>query len=241
MAGRHWSHKAQQGSQPDLVPLNGSLILFDVDGTLLDAGDLIARTMIEAFLAAGEAPPRTADVRSIIGLSLPEMVAHLADKQSADLQAKILSGYRLRYFDLVEQEETPEVFPGADKALRRLREAGFVLGLTTGKARRSTEFMLSDNNWGQYFHTVQCADDNPSKPDPTMVRRAMMATGRSIGETLLVGDSRYDMRMARAAGIRAVGVNWGYNQGVELLSEGAICVARDFEHLAALLLPEAVV
>ncbi len=226
--------------QPDYVPLNGSLILFDVDGTLLDAGDMIARTMVEAFLAAGAHPPDTEDVRSIIGLSLPEMVDHLTRGLASDMCDKILSGYRFRYFDLIEQEETPEVFAGADAALRRFREAGCVLGLTTGKARRSTELMLSANNWARHFSTVQCADENPSKPDPTMVHRAMAAVGRSRSETLVIGDSRYDMRMAKAAGVRAVGVGWGYNQGVELLAEGAVFVARDFEHLAELLIPEPV-
>lgn len=197
--------------------------------------------MVEAFLAAGETPPAADFVQRIIGLSLPEMVYNLGAHLSEDRRQKILAGYRLRYFDLVEQEETPDVFPGAAQALNRLRAAGMVLGITTGKARRSTEFMLRINNWDRYFHTVQCADGNPSKPDPKMIRRAMAETGRTPSETILVGDSRYDMRMAKAAGVRAVGVAWGYNQPVELLTEGAMFIARDFEHLTEALVPMAAV
>ncbi len=237
MAGRHWSERVHEDPKPQNVPLNGSLVVFDVDGTLLDAGDLISRSMVEAFLAAGETPPAADYVRSIIGLSLPEMVDHLASHLAVDRRQKILSGYRLRYFDLAEQEETPDVFPGAGDALLRLRAAGFVLGIVTGKARRSTEFMLKINNWDQHFHTVQCADDNPSKPDTTMIRRAMAETGRRPAETILVGDTRYDMRMAKAAGVRAIGVSWGYNQPQELMAEGAMLIARDFHDLTDLLVP----
>ena len=182
--------------KPQDVPLKGSLILFDVDGTLLDAGDLIVRTMVEAFLAAGEPPPAAVDVRRSIGLSQPEMVNSLAATLPEDRRQKIQAGYRLRYFDMLEQEMTPKVFPGAARALARLRREGMLLGITTGKARRSTQFMLDDNAWNGLFHTVQCADENPSKPDPSMIRRAMAATGRRPDETILVGDSRYDMRMA---------------------------------------------
>ncbi|MEJ6393648.1 HAD-IA family hydrolase [Gymnodinialimonas sp. 2305UL16-5] len=241
MAGRHWEKRIHRDPTPRDVPLTGSLILFDVDGTLLDGGELISHTMVEAFHAAGETPPSLDHVRSTIGLSLPEMVDALGSHLAQDRRDKILLGYRLRYFDTVDQEETPPVFPGAGPAIERLRRAGFVLGITTGKARRSTSHMLVSMNWTRHFHTVQCADDNPSKPDITMVRRALLETGRTAAETILVGDSRYDMRMAKAAGIRAIGVSWGYNPPQELLLEGAMFIARDFDHLTEALLPTPVI
>ncbi len=231
MVGRHWSKLRTSSHQSRPAPLEGALILFDVDGTLLDAGGLISDIMIQAFLAAGEPPPGREEVQMTIGLSLPEMVETLGGHLSEDRRAKILSGYRLRYFDCVEQEDEPPVFPGAGQALARLREEGYVLGITTGKARRSTYYMLESMNWIDYFHTVQCADDNPSKPNSGMIRRALMETGRRPEETVLVGDSRYDMRMAKAAGVSAVGVSWGYNPPVELLAEGAVTVAQSFEDL----------
>lgn len=216
---------------------SGKLLLFDVDGTLLDGGTMIAEIMEQAFLAAGQEPPTSATVKSIIGLSAPEMIDVLAGTLSRDVRDKILSGYRFRYFDMVEQEETPPVFPGASVALERLFGQGCTLGLTTGKAARSTHYMLDEMGWNKYFQTIQCADDNPSKPSPAMVFRAQLETGNAPEQTILIGDSRYDMRMAQAAGIRAIGVAWGYNPPEELLAEGASEIARDFDHLVELLLP----
>lgn len=237
MSGRHWSSPSKaarapvpEGAQRDL------LVLFDVDGTLLDGGRLIVDTMVQAFLAAGEAPPDPARVQAIIGLSLPEMVGDLAAHLPVDRRDKILAGYRLRYFEAIEREEEPPIFPGAETALLCLRRAGVTLGITTGKSGRSLTHMLDAMQWHDLFRTVQCADDNPSKPDGTMVWKAFFEADRKARHTVLVGDSRYDMRAARNAGIRAIGVAWGYNTPEALLAEGAIAIAQDFDHLTDLLL-----
>lgn len=224
-----------EGRSCAINPARRSLVLFDVDGTLLDSAPRICQIMAQAFLAAGQRPPRDADVRALIGLSLPEMVSTLAAGLSADAQQKILCGYRFRYFDMVEEMDTLPVYSGAADALHLLSRMGFAMGVATGKARRSTCHLLTEMNWQPYFHTVQCADINPSKPSPAMVYRALLETGRRASETVLVGDSRYDMQMARAAGIRAIGVSWGYTPACDLLREGASVIAEDFDHLTEIL------
>lgn len=234
--GRGWVKRCGDISMGVTMPKLRTLVLFDMDGTLLDGAALIADTLGDAFLAAGEAPPDPCAVRATIGLSIPEMVAALAPDVDPDRRCKILNGYKFRYFDLVEDDVTPPVYPGSSRALARLSDAGFALGLATGKARRSVSHVLAAMGWAHRFHTIQCADANPSKPDPAMVQRAMVQTGRRAADTILVGDSRYDMQMARAAGIAAVGVSWGYTDPAILKAEGAQAIARDFDHLAEILI-----
>ncbi len=236
MPGRHWLNPTEPPPFASAACACDLLVLFDVDGTLLDGGRLISDTMVQAFLGAGEAPPGSAQIQDVIGLSLPEMVSALATHLSQGRRDKILAGYRLRYFDAVEREAEPPIFPGAETALLALRRAGIGLGLTTGKSRRSLTHMLDALQWHRLFRTVQCADDNPSKPDGTMVWKAFFDADRKARQTVLVGDTRYDMQMARNAGIRAIGVSWGYNAPDELLAEGALVIAEDFDHLTEVLL-----
>jgi len=218
------------------APLKRTLVLFDVDGTLLDSADGISDIMAEAFHAAGETPPPAAAVRGLIGLSLPEMIDAVTAPLPCDVREKILNGYRLRYFDMVEHLVELPVYRGAASTLGRLSDMGFVLGVATGKARRSTSYLLSEMNWWPYFHTIQCAEGNASKPATSMVRHALKETGRRPEETIMVGDSRYDMQMAKAAGVTAVGVAWGYTSGLELMREGAAAVAQSFDHLVDILI-----
>lgn len=237
MPGRHWSRAPDAAwDLPSSTVASDMLVLFDVDGTLLDGGRLIVDTMVQAFLAAGATPPAAVEVQKIIGLSLPEMVDTLAAHLPRDQRDKILAGYRLRYFDAIESEDEPPIFPGAETALLTLRRAGLRLGITTGKSRRSLVHMLDAMQWHGLFRSIQCADDNPSKPDGTMVWKAFFEADRKASQTVLVGDSRYDMQMARNAGIRAIGVAWGYSTPDALRAEGAMAVAEDFDHLTQLLL-----
>jgi phosphoglycolate phosphatase len=233
--GQGWVRRFEDLRGHPVAPERRGLVLFDMDGTLHDGAALISETLADAFLAAGEEPPSEAAVRSVIGLSIVEMTMALAPHLPRDRHDKIINGYRLRYFDLAESDEIPPVYRGASQALSRLGESGFTLGLVTGKARRSVSHILCAMNWTRHFRTVQCADANPSKPSKVMVSRALLETGHSARDTILVGDSRYDMQMALAAGVTPVGVSWGYTAPAVLRAEGAVAVARDFDHLVEIL------
>ncbi|MCK0165963.1 HAD-IA family hydrolase [Jannaschia sp. S6380] len=208
------------------------LVLFDVDGTLVDGEGQISDTMAAAFAAAGLHPPTRAAVASTIGLSLPEMVQALIPPSEAGLRDKVIAGYRLRYIDALNRREEPPVFDGAETTLLRLRRSGWTLGLVTGKSRRGVDYLLDAMDWRGHFATVQCADDNISKPHPEMVLRALSETGTTVDRTVIVGDTTYDMEMGRAAGIRALGVAWGYHTADRLMRAGAEAVAADFASLA---------
>lgn len=227
MPGRDWSTKCNPSGRviprPSASPL---LVLFDVDGTILDGGGLIADSMIGAFRAAGETPPTRSDVMRLIGLSLREMIDILTRGLDPDRRDKIQAGYRTRYFDTIVRQIDPPVFPGTEAMLFDLYRAGITLGITTGKSIRSVGHLLDSMDWHRMFASVQCAELNPSKPSPEMVLKAMEEAGHGPRTTVLVGDSRYDMQMAARAGIPAVGVSWGYNAPEELRAEGAAAIAE---------------
>lgn len=229
--GRDWKRRATADNPVARVPTRRALVLFDMDGTLIDGAAFISEIMVQAFLAAGQDAPTPQQVRRTIGMSLPEMIDALAPTLDSDVRAKILNGYRLRYFDEFEAEDMLPEYAGASDVLAELSGRGYAMGIATGRARRSTRHILSTMGWTRHFHTIQCADNNPSKPAPGMVLHAMAETGCRAGDTLMIGDSCYDMQMAQAAGVRAVGVDWGYAPVDVLLAQGATAIARTFDEL----------
>jgi phosphoglycolate phosphatase len=127
-------------------------------------------------------------------------------------------------------------FPGARATLDTLAGDGAVrLGIATGKSRRGVDHLLAREGIADMFATIQTADDAPSKPHPEMLLRAISETGAAPDRTIMIGDSSYDMLMARNAGAVPVGVAWGYQTAPELFAAGARVVAEDFPQLLSLL------
>lgn len=213
-----------------------SLILFDVDGTLIDSQGHIIAAMRAAFAAAQEPAPSDAAVRSIIGLSLPEAMARLAP--GAD-NARLVRGYREAFASARASEDPAQnapLFPGAEDVIRRLASRDdVILGIATGKSRRGLSRVLEGHGLRKLFVTTQVADDHPSKPHPSMVLRAAAETGVDLARTWLVGDTTFDMEMARAAGAGAIGVGWGYHPQEALHRAGAQKVIEEFASLESVL------
>ncbi|MFB2533260.1 HAD-IA family hydrolase [Paracoccus sp. p4-l81] len=209
------------------------LILFDVDGTLVDSQHLIVATMNRAFAGAGLAPPDAAATRSIIGLSLPQAMARLAADQDAATQAALVDAYKAHFS--IERDSAPApLYPGVAEGLARLAARDdVILGVATGKSRRGLDHLIAAHGWQGLFVTRQTADTNPSKPDPGMIRAALSETGTLPERTAMIGDTSYDMAMGRAAGVRALGVAWGYHDAAALTGAGAEAVAADFAALTA--------
>lgn len=210
------------------------LVLFDCDGTLVDSQNAIAAAMDEAFGAQRLASPGRAKTLSIVGLSLPEAIAALAPSQPTAMQVRLAEGYRAAAQRIRLAHAEDPLFPGADNAVRVLAaRAETLLGTATGKSRRGVERMIAHQKWDGLFATLQTADDNPSKPDPGMILRAMAETGASAADTVMIGDTTFDMAMARAAGVRAIAVTWGYHPVADLRAAGANDVVETFEQLLA--------
>ncbi|WP_101065998.1 HAD-IA family hydrolase [Roseovarius salinarum] len=213
------------------------LIVFDVDGTLVDSQNDIVAAMADAFSRAGlPAPPRAA-VLGIVGLSLDVAMDRLAPQAPAPLRGEMVSWYKDAYVGLRARSgaaEASPLYPGARETLERLHAVPEnILGVATGKSRRGLDKLFEGHALDRYFLTRQVSDHHPSKPHPAMLMAALSETGVAPGDAVMVGDTSFDMEMARAAGMRAIGVSWGYHPRGALA--GAERVIDDFGELPACL------
>lgn len=211
------------------------LAVFDVDGTLIDSQHNIVAAMTMAWAAHGLGVPRPEAVRRIIGLSLVEAVARLLPEPDDALAGRVAHSYKEAFQTLrLDPASTEPLFPGVMAALDRLESEGWILGLATGKSRRGVDGMIERHGFQGRFVTRQTADDNPSKPHPGMLLRAMEECGAEAASTVMIGDTAYDMMMARQAGAHALGVVWGYHPPEDLTGAGAQGLADDYDGLPAL-------
>jgi phosphoglycolate phosphatase len=212
------------------------LAVFDCDGTLSDGQAAICAAMAEGFAEAGLTPPDPHQVRRIVGLSLPGAVARLAPDETPEAHARVVAAYKQAFFRAREAGLVSEpLFEGIAALLARLHANGWLLGVATGKSDRGLHGCLMMHGIFDLFVTLQTADRHPSKPHPAMLEAAMAEAGASPADTVVIGDTAYDIEMAKAAGCRAIGVAWGYHAADELLAAGAEAVAQTPEHLGELL------
>jgi phosphoglycolate phosphatase len=210
------------------------LIVFDCDGTLVDSQHLIVAAAEQAFAAEGLPPPAAADVHEIIGLSLEVAIKVLRPAAPPALRARLVEGYRAAWRALRVGGLHEPLYPGALTTLHELDRRGHLLGVATGKGRPGLDSVLAHHRLSTLFTSLQTADCHPSKPHPSMLEAAMRETGSDPGQTLMVGDTSYDMTMAHAAGVGAIGVAWGYHPVEVLTAAGAGTILERFEDLLEL-------
>jgi phosphoglycolate phosphatase len=199
------------------------LAIFDCDGTLVDSQANICRAVEEAFdKSALVAPPRPA-IRRIVGLSLVEAMRLLLPDADNAAHLTLADDYKAAFFRLRSSGAMAEepLYDGMIDALDTLRARGWTLGVATGKSDRGLVHVLTHHGIIDWFVTLQTADRHPSKPHPSMIETAMADAGARPADTAMIGDTSYDMAMARAAGARAIGVAWGYHPTEELIEAGA--------------------
>ena len=213
------------------------LVVFDCDGTLVDGQAAICDTMEQAFATAGLPTPDRNAVRRMVGLSLPYALRELAPDASDDERARVVDAYKDGYRNLRTTGALREpLYEGMGELIARLDASGWLLGVATGKSTRGLHACLEMHGIRQLFVTLQTADGHPSKPHPSMLETALAEAGVGPGEAVMIGDTSFDMEMAVAAGVRAIGVSWGYHEANELLATGACAVADTIEQLEALIL-----
>ena len=210
------------------------LAVWDVDGTLVDSRRSIQQAMTAAFQAENLAAPPYDATRRIVGLSLPEAVSTLAPDLPADRLARLTQAYKDAWVEMHARPGFQEpLYPGAAALLERLRAEGWQLAMATGKSRRGVEAVVAMHGWADVFASTHCADDGPGKPHPAMLHAALAALGAQGADTVMIGDTSFDMAMAQAAGARAQGVAWGFHTPDEVRAGGAVHVAADMEELGA--------
>lgn len=201
------------------------LVIFDVDGTLVDSQRDILAAMAAAFASEGlETPPRQR-VLSGVGLSLPETFLRLAGDLDGEARTRMIATYCTAYADLRQAQgaESSPFYPGARETLDRLAgEPLTLLAVATGKSRRGLNRLIEAHGLEGMFHSRQTADDHPSKPNPAMICAALTETGVVPRRAVIIGDTCFDVDMARAAGVASIGVGWGYQPAAGLMADRII-------------------
>jgi phosphoglycolate phosphatase len=207
------------------------LVIFDLDGTLIDSVALIVQTVSDAFAAVDEPVPSEAAIRAISGITSRDAMRILAPDAAPDRVEAILHSYRSHYRARAGLAREP-LFKGALDALDRLQASPeTILAVATGKGYQGAVTLLETHGIIGRFHSIQTPDHNRGKPDPQMIETAMDKAGIGRDSTVMIGDTIHDMRMARAAGVKAIGVAWGYHEVAELRAEGADIVIDSFDLL----------
>lgn len=206
------------------------LLIFDWDGTLMDSAGHIVAAMQRAIQDAG-LPERSPDqLRDLIGLGLNETVGHLFPRADPERVRNWLSAYRQRYLMPAGQ---PVLFGTARQTLQQLVDVGYELAVATGKSRRGLDRALRQTGTQQYFCCTRCADEATSKPAPDMVDDILLRTATLPTRALVIGDTEYDMGMARSAGVDALGVSCGVHDVERLRATGATTVLPSIADLPA--------
>ncbi|MEI6984908.1 MAG: HAD-IA family hydrolase [Rhodospirillaceae bacterium] len=213
------------------------LALFDCDGTLIDSQHAIIAAMLAAWQGQGLGePPESEMIRRVVGLPLDVVVARLLPSGSMASQEALVERYKREFQRQRQSGQFREpLYPGLREVLETLRSDGVQLGIATGKSMRGLVAALEHNDLGSFFVTLQTADTGPGKPDPAMVLRALAESGAKAVDTVMIGDTVFDIEMAVRAGVRAIGVAWGYHKAHELYAAGArIVVFTTFDLLLAI-------
>ncbi len=215
-------------------PAPVKLVIFDCDGTLVDSQHGIVAAMADAFGAEGLAPPTRDRVVGVVGLSLEIAVQRLVP-DGGDLArvARMTEAYKAAFAARRRRADHSEpLYDGVRATLERLASRDDVrLGIATGNSRRGVAAVLEREGLARFFATVQTADTHPSKPHPSMVVAAMDETGALPADTVMIGDTTYDIEMACGAGAGAIGVSWGYHPADALRAAGARHVSADCAEL----------
>lgn len=215
------------------------LVVFDCDGTLVDSQHAIFRSMEVAFACYDLPAPTREAVRRIVGLPLAGAIEMLAPTANPDLVDNLRLEYSNEWQKMRATQTLEEpLFPGTREVIEELSAAGWLLGVATGKSYHGLVATLTHYGLLDHFVTLQTSDKvTRGKPHPEMLLAAIDEAGVKKANAVMIGDTTFDIDMSRNAGVRAIGVNWGYHDASELLASGAECVIDKFEDLHSALTP----
>jgi phosphoglycolate phosphatase len=210
------------------MPKRYDLIVFDWDGTLVDSTQLIVDSIIAASRDTGLTAPEPSAARGIIGLGLPEALRTLFGELSEMQRQLLTERYRYHYF---ARDHAVPLFEGVPEAIVELARRGFMLAVATGKGRRGLNLSLERSGLQQYFLTTRCVDECSSKPHPQMLLEIMDELDVEAHRTVMIGDTAYDLQMAKSAEVDSVAVSYGAQPLESLLQYGPIAHFDSFTNL----------
>ena len=212
------------------LPDNLRFAVFDCDGTLVDSQFVIAQTMNRTFEDFDLPALERQDIRRIIGLHLPEAIGELVgEAPSGTSFDEMAEAYKAHFFQLRESGDFFEpLYDHVKEVLKALADDNVVLGVATGKSRRVLEYILEKQGLRDLFSCLKTSDDGPGKPHPKILLDAMSEVGASPDATVVLGDTTFDICLAKNAGAGALGVDWGYHEGDELIAAGAAKLIGSF-------------
>ncbi|ACT59734.1 HAD-IA family hydrolase [Hirschia baltica] len=208
------------------------LAVWDLDGTVIDSREMIQAAMVFAFEKSGFRTPDFDETRKIVGLSLKTAIEYMLPEADPNAIQRVYEDYKTGFVALRSNPDLKEpLYDGAIELLQDMVADGWLMGVATGKSRQGLSHILQMHDLEKYFDTHWCADDGPGKPHPHMVQKNMDELGCFAEQTVMIGDATFDMQMARAANVHALGVSWGFGKAEELIEAGAHDVHHDFAGL----------
>lgn len=212
------------------------LIIFDWDGTLMDSADKIANCIIASATQLGIKEPSKEQVKSIIGLSLQEAMRILFPDESEVVINKLVENYKYHF---LTADDTPQgLFAGVVEGLESLNEAGALLAVATGKARRGLKRVFDEVGVEHLFTVSRCADETRSKPHPQMLHEILDFTAIDPHNSIMIGDTTFDMDMASNANMHGLAAGYGVHDPQVLTDAKAIAVIDTFTEIVDWLLDD---
>jgi phosphoglycolate phosphatase len=213
--------------------VRASLLVFDWDGTLMNSETRIVASLAKAIAVVGLQPRSVEALSNIIGLGLREALYALYPDASPVQLVALETAYRDHF--LSSSTDSQALFPGVEEVLEALLRRGFLLAVATGKSRAGLDRGMEETNLGRHFCASRCADETASKPDPAMLHELTREFGIRADHCIMIGDTEYDLEMARRAGVASIGANYGVHGATRLRRLGPLACLDDIRELPATL------
>ena len=206
-------------------------ILFDLDGTLTDSGEGIINCAILALEHYGLPIPDREEMRTFVGPPLHEsFIRHGVPEDKAE---EAIAIYRSRYIPIGAFENTP--YPGVRALLEQLKEQGYTLYVATSKPETTSVKILEHFDLAKYFDCICGASMDLSRNSKEAVIEYLLQLNGRTDNMVMVGDTKFDIIGAKAHGIPAIGVSWGYGKVEDMEAAGAAGIAHSMDELYNLL------
>ncbi|MGB4812346.1 MAG: HAD-IA family hydrolase [Methylophilaceae bacterium] len=215
------------------MPKQFDLIVWDWDGTLADSTGMITQAILSAAEQVGLPAVSMQTARNIIGLGLKEAIHSLYGELPPEVSHKLASQYTANYY--AGEGEIP-LFEGATETIIALSQLGYKQAIATGKSRRGLNLAIEHAGIGQYLQATRTVDECFSKPHPQMLNELMDHLVVMPERALMIGDTSYDLQMAKNAGIQSIGVGYGAHTAEQWQHLAPIQEFNDFSSLSHWLL-----